>query len=102
MLTKLAAMAINAKRVCAAVGKAGIEEIGLAELETLFGLFNAVKDGEQTIDEAFPIPIAKADIPATAAPTEAAKPAKKTAKKKEPEPSARQKRQVSSRTSKRN
>jgi hypothetical protein len=67
MLTKLAAMGIDAKRVCATVEKAGIEEIGLAELETLFGLYNAVKDGDQNVDEAFPtVTIQKAQIPAPA------------------------------------
>lgn len=54
MLKQFAAMGIDEKRICATLGKAGVEEIGLSELETLIGLYNAVKEGEQNIDEAFP------------------------------------------------
>jgi hypothetical protein len=62
MLKQFSAMGIDEKRICATLEKSGIEEIGLIELETLIGLYNAVKDGEQKIDEAFPVPIAKAQI----------------------------------------
>lgn len=54
MLAKFAALGVNEKRVCQSVGKAGVEEIGLNELETLIGVYSAVRDGEQTVDEAFP------------------------------------------------
>lgn len=54
MLQKFAAFGVNEKRVCASVGKAGVDEIGLNELETLIGVHNAIRDGEQTVDEAFP------------------------------------------------
>lgn len=56
MLSKFAALGVSEKRVCASVEKAGAEEIGLAELETLIGVYSAVRDGEQTVDEAFPEP----------------------------------------------
>lgn len=56
MLAKFAALGVNEKRVCASVEKAGVEEIGLTELETLIGVYSAVRDGEQTVDEAFPEP----------------------------------------------
>lgn len=56
MLAKFAAMGVNEKRVCASVEKMGVDEIGLTELETLIGVYSAVRDGEQTVDEAFPEP----------------------------------------------
>lgn len=58
MLQKFAAFGVNEARVCASVGKVGVEEIGLTELETLIGVHNAIRDNEQTVDEAFP-PVAK-------------------------------------------
>lgn len=54
MLQKFAAFGVNEKRVCASVGKAGVDEIGLSELEDLIGVHNAIRDNEQTVDEAFP------------------------------------------------
>lgn len=50
-------MGVTSDRVFAAVGKSGIEEIGLDELATLKGVATAIKDNEFTVDEAFP-PIA--------------------------------------------
>ena len=54
MLKAFAALGVNEGRILAAVGKPGIEDIGLAELETLIGLHTAIKDGDQNIDDAFP------------------------------------------------
>lgn len=54
MLAKFAAMGVNEKRLCASLGKAGIEEIGLQELEELIGIYGAIRDGETTVDESFP------------------------------------------------
>lgn len=48
-------MGIPNERVCAAVGVKGIEEITLEHLETLTGLRSAIKEGQTTIDEAFPV-----------------------------------------------
>lgn len=59
MLTKFAALGVNLARVCKAVGRAGVDEIGLNDLETLIGLHNAITDGDQTVDEAFPATIDK-------------------------------------------
>jgi hypothetical protein len=53
MLEKFAAIGVNQKQIVASVTKKGIEEIGLDELETLIGVFNAIKDGDQTVEEAF-------------------------------------------------
>lgn len=54
MLAKFAALGVNEKRVCASVEKAGVEEIGLDDLETLIGVYSAVRDGDQSVEEAFP------------------------------------------------
>jgi len=47
---------ISAERVCASLGVPGIEDIGVAELATMQGLYTAIKEGDITIDEAFPEP----------------------------------------------
>lgn len=56
MIEKFASLGVNQKRICESLGKGGLEEIGLGELETLIGLYGAIRDGDQTIDEAFPAP----------------------------------------------
>ncbi len=45
---------IKTERVLIALGKTSVEEIGLSELETLTGLRTAIKDGDVTLDAAFP------------------------------------------------
>lgn len=47
-------MGVAKERVFAVVEKSSIEEIGLPELETLMGLYSAIKDGAIDIDTAFP------------------------------------------------
>lgn len=54
MLEKLAALGISAERVCQAVNRKGVEDIGLDELGKLFGLYNAIREEQQTVEEAFP------------------------------------------------
>lgn len=54
-----AKMGIPKERVLHKLEKKSIEDIGLSELETLIGFYNALKEGEVRIDEAFP-PIATA------------------------------------------
>lgn len=49
-----AKMGVPKERVLHKMEKKSIEEIGLAELETLIGFYNAIKEGEVRIDEAFP------------------------------------------------
>lgn len=49
-------MGIGPDRIFAKLEKKGIEEIGLEDIETLIGLFNAIKEGEVQPDEAFPAP----------------------------------------------
>jgi len=53
-------LGIDTKRVFTALGILGPEEIGLEELATLTGLKTAIKDGEVSVDEAFPDKVVKA------------------------------------------
>ncbi len=56
VLEKLAKMGADQVRVLAALGKAGVDDIGLEELETLIGYGTAIKEGTRTVDEVFPPP----------------------------------------------
>lgn len=47
-------LGIDAARVFAALGIIGPDEIGMEQLATLTGLKTAIKDGEVSVDEAFP------------------------------------------------
>ena len=47
---------VTLDRVLAAVGAAKLEDINLDQLETLKGLGTSIKDGELSVEEAFPIP----------------------------------------------
>jgi hypothetical protein len=56
IVDRLGKLGVTADRVLARVGKTGIEDIGLDELEVLIGLGTAIKNNEQAIDDAFPAP----------------------------------------------
>jgi len=56
-------LGIEPKRVWTALGLMGIEDVGAEELETLTGLRTSIKEGDVTVDEAFP----PADTPITRA-----------------------------------
>lgn len=56
MVDHFAKMGVSAERICAAVNKPSLEDIGLEELATLIGLSTAIKEGDTTIDDAFPDP----------------------------------------------
>lgn len=56
MVEALSKLGVNEKRICAAVDKAGLDDIGLDELATILGLFNAIKEEQTTVEEAFPEP----------------------------------------------
>lgn len=47
-------MGIDKTRVLARVEKAAIESIDLADIELLIGLYNAIKEGDVQLDDAFP------------------------------------------------
>jgi len=53
-------MGVKLDKILPTLGKKSLEEIDLADLETLFGLHTAIKDGHTTIDEAFPAVTPKA------------------------------------------
>lgn len=63
-LETFAKMGLKRDRVLGKIECKDIEQVTLEHLETLMGLYNAIKDGEVNIDEAFPV----------AAPTPAATP----------------------------
>lgn len=56
-------MGLRAEQVFAAVEKTSLEDIGLEELATLKGLATAIKEGDTTVDEAFP-PLTMKSAPA--------------------------------------
>jgi hypothetical protein len=62
---RLQKIGVPFERVLAKLGKTGIEDIGLEDLEVLIGLGSAIKNGEAQIDDLFP-PAA----PAPAAPAD--------------------------------
>ena len=47
-------LGISNERVFAALGVKGIEEVGVDQLVLLSGLRTAIKDGDSTVEEAFP------------------------------------------------
>lgn len=47
-------MGVTEERLCAAVGVKGRADIGMDQIVSLRGFYNALKDGETTIEEAFP------------------------------------------------
>jgi len=51
-----AKMGVPKEKVLAVLQKKAVEDVGLEDLETLLGLHNAIKEGEVTLDEAFPAP----------------------------------------------
>jgi len=65
LLDRLQKIGVPIERVLSKLGKAGIEDIGLEDVEVLIGLGTAIKNGEAQIDDLFP-PVA----PAPAAPSE--------------------------------
>lgn len=54
VVERLQKMGVPVERVFARIGKEGIADVGLEELEILIGLGTAIRNGEQSIDDAFP------------------------------------------------
>lgn len=54
VMSWISKLGIPKERVFQAIGVAGEADIGLSELETLTGIKTALKDGDITLDEAFP------------------------------------------------
>ena len=64
LMDRLGKMGVDQARVLAAIGKTGVDDIGLEEMETLIGYGTAIKEGTKTVDELFPAPTK--DVPGTA------------------------------------
>lgn len=62
VMARLLKIGVTAERVFLRLGKAGVDDIGLEELEILIGLGTMIKNNDQSIDEAFP-PVAAAPAP---------------------------------------
>lgn len=54
MLHEFAVMGVTEERLCEAIGVKGALDITLEHMATLGGFYTALKDGETTIEEAFP------------------------------------------------
>ena len=54
MLDAFGKLGIVADRVLAKLGRRGVPDIGLEDLELLIGLYGSIRDGEIQIDDAFP------------------------------------------------
>ncbi len=59
--------AITQDRALFAVGRASIEDLTWDDLENLIGLGRSIKDGQQTVEEAFPDPLAASNGAVSAA-----------------------------------
>lgn len=56
LLERLGKMGASIDRVLHALDVKGVDDIGLDQMEILIGLGTAVKEGEKTLDEVFPVP----------------------------------------------
>lgn len=66
MLSHFEKQGVPADRICATIGVRHVEDIDLSKLATLKGLAQAIRDGETTIEQAFPPkPVAATASPAT-------------------------------------
>lgn len=75
-------MGVEPKRILWLLDKPSVEDIGMDEMQVLIGLANAIKDGDTTVDEAFPAKDPKAPAAAEPAPTSKAEQAVAERKKK--------------------
>jgi hypothetical protein len=55
MLEAFAKMNVTVDQVVAFLDKPSIEDVGIKEVETMIGVFNAIRDNETTVDEQFSI-----------------------------------------------
>ncbi len=60
-LSKLSPL-ITVEKILAAIGKPNVDAIGWDEVQHLIGLGTAIKDGIQTVEEAFPTPTAETRV----------------------------------------
>jgi hypothetical protein len=53
MISEFSKMSVTLEQILEYTGKSGRDDIGLAEIEDLIGAFNAIKDGDTSVDEVF-------------------------------------------------
>jgi hypothetical protein len=82
VIARLLKRGVPTDRVLARLDKKGIEDIGLEELEMLIGLGTAIKNGDTSIDEAFPV----ASVPPPGVEVEGRRVSLKGKKEAPPEP----------------
>lgn len=54
MLKAFLVVGVTTERLCAGLGLKGVQDITLEHMATLVGVLNAIKEGETTIEDAFP------------------------------------------------
>ena len=54
MVDSFGKMGVSLDQILVMVGRPSLEDVGLAEIELLIGVFNAIKDGDTTVEEQFP------------------------------------------------
>lgn len=54
MIKRLNSMEVDTPRILVRLGRAAVEDITLADLEVLIGAGTAIRDGDTSVDEAFP------------------------------------------------
>lgn len=67
IIARLNGMEVDTPRILARLGRACVEDITLEDLEALIGAGTAIKDGDTSVDEAFP-PVAKQGQPTAGQP----------------------------------
>ena len=66
MFEQFSKMGVTKDQVIAFLEKKSFEDVGIAEIETMIGVYNAIKDGDTTIDEQFNIKNIQMPRPKTA------------------------------------
>lgn len=86
LVDRFGPLGLTEARVFAAVGKTGIEGIGLEELKLITAIGVSVRDGQLDLDEAFPEVPPPGPKPAAGDPADAPKPQGKRSRKKDDAP----------------
>jgi hypothetical protein len=63
MVDHFGKMGVTPERVCWLLDKRSVEDVGLDDMQTLIGLATAIREGDTTVDEAFPTRDPKAPVP---------------------------------------
>jgi hypothetical protein len=91
IIDRLGKMGVTLDRVLAVLGVSKLDDVGLDKMEILIGLGTSIKDGELSLEDAFPLPGAKQEEPVKeAGPVFKKAPAPAPEPKPEPAPEAAQ------------